>query len=62
MSKSKPVPTERKRNPRDPAPEGPDRDKSWRPTDDGYADEVDGTVDSEIEIDKQKYESGKARK
>jgi hypothetical protein len=63
MPKSKPEPAERsKRNPRDPAPEGPDRDKSWRPTDDGYSDEVDGTVDSEMELDTERYESSKRKK
>lgn len=63
MPKSKPSPEERtKRNPRDPGPEGPDRDKSWRPTDDGYADEVDGTVDSEMEFDTQKYERSAPKK
>jgi hypothetical protein len=63
MPKSKPSPTERnKRNPRDPGPEGPDRDKSWRPTDDTYADEVDGTPDTEMEFDTQKYERAAPKK
>lgn len=48
-----------KRNPRDPSPE---RDKSWRPTDENFEDS-DGTVDSEMEVDTDKYDrsTGKRR-
>ena len=53
MPKSKPSQSEQtKRNPRDP---GPDREKSWRPTDENF-DESDGTVDAENEFDTEKYE------
>jgi hypothetical protein len=55
MPKSKPPRTDRtKRAPRDPSPE---RDKSWRPSDEGATDQADGTVDGEMELDTDRYEA-----